>query len=152
MLKSFEFLATMEDEVKGKGAGAQASAGEGSGEEDEVVVKVHKRVSEKGDHWEQVIDLCLKRNAAKRIRRRSSSRPRTLGIAIKGLRHRVKIGKRIARRGRGTPLPDKGKITVSQGGNTATGDVRDPPRGIRPPRCSGSPSGECQGETSSRCS
>lgn len=131
MLKSFEFLATMEDEVKGKGAGAQASAGEGSGREDEVVVKVHKRVSEKGDHWEQVIDLCLKRNA-KKDPEEVEQPAKDLGITIKGLRHRVKISKR-SKTGTSTPLPDKGKITVSQGGNTATATY-EIPRGESAPK------------------
>ena len=121
MLKSFEFLANLEDETKkqakrdASGSGLESSASE---EDAQANVQIFKKIREKGDEWEQVIDLNLKKNK-KKDPEEVEQPAKDLGITIKGLRWRMKVSKK-SKTGTSLPLPSKGKITVSYKSNTAT--------------------------------
>lgn len=120
MLKSFEFLANLEDETKSKerearGESNGAAAGKGT---DGTSVQIFQRVKEGGDDWEQIIDMILKKNA-KKDPEEVEQPAKDLGITIKGTRWRMKVSKK-SKTGTSLPLPSKGKIVVTHAGNKAT--------------------------------
>ncbi|QDZ22782.1 zinc finger MYND domain-containing protein [Chloropicon primus] len=126
MLKSFEFLANLEDETKKQGKVGN-DKDNAAGESDHVNVQIYKNLKEKGEEWEQVIDLSLKRNA-KKDPEEVEQPAKELGITIKGLRCRLKVSKK-SKTGTNLPLPSKGKITVSHKSNTATSTYEIPESG-----------------------